>query len=223
MNEYGYGLWALVAFNSALFIIFTVSFFHPRSRRDWRALSSFSAFIIALFTEMYGYPLTVYLLSGPLAGVVPGVNLSHNAGHIWNDLIGRKGDPHLSPVNLASYLVIGGGFWLIAAAWRVLFAAQKKGELATSGAYEWVRHPQYVGLILVMIGFLLQWPTLATLGMFPVLVYFYRRLAIREERDVLAEFGAAYDVYAAGRPRFVPRPRDLLSRVSAPQTRSAGR
>jgi protein-S-isoprenylcysteine O-methyltransferase Ste14 len=223
MTEYGYGLWALVVINSALFIIFAVSFFHPRSKRDWRALGGFSAFIIALFTEMYGYPLTVYLLSGPLAGVIPGVNLSHNAGHLWNDLIGWKGDPHLSPFHLASYLVIGGGFWLIAAAWRVLFAAQKKGELAASGAYAWIRHPQYVGLILIMIGFLLQWPTVATLAMFPVLVHFYRRLAIREERDVRAELGVAYDAYAAGTPRFVPRLRDLLSRMSAPQTRSARR
>jgi protein-S-isoprenylcysteine O-methyltransferase Ste14 len=223
MNEYGYGLWALVVFNSALFIIFAVSFFHPQSKRDWRALGGFSAFIVALFTEMYGYPLTVYLLSGPLAGVVPGVNLSHNAGHLWNDLIGWKGDPHLSPFHLASYLVIGGGFWLIAAAWRVLFATQKKRELAVSGAYKWIRHPQYAGLILVMIGFLLQWPTVATLAMFPVLVYFYRRLAIREEREMRADFGAAYDVYAAGAPRFAPRLRDLISRASAPQTRSAGR
>lgn len=73
--------------------------------------------MIALFTEMYGYPLTVYLLTGPLAGFVPGVELSHNAGHLWTDLIGWKGDPHLSPFHLASYVFIGGGFWLIAAAW----------------------------------------------------------------------------------------------------------
>jgi hypothetical protein len=109
MNDNGYGLWFLVVFNSELFIVFAVSFFHPRSRRDWRVMGGFSAFVIALFTEMYGYPLTVYLLTGPLSGLVPGVDLSHNAGHLWSDLIGWKGDPHLSPFHLASYMFIGGG------------------------------------------------------------------------------------------------------------------
>ena len=204
MNDYGYGLWFLVVFNSALFILFAASFFHPKSKRDWRVMGGFSAFVIALFTEMYGYPLTVYLLTGPLSGLVPGVNLSHNAGHLWTDLIGWKGDPHLSPFHLVSYLFIGGGFWLIAAAWRMLYAAQREGSLATSGPYARVRHPQYAGFILIMVGFLLQWPTIATLVMFPVLVVVYRRLAIREEREVRAEFGGLYDDYARQVPRFIP-------------------
>ena len=204
MNDYGYGLWFLVVFNSLLFIVFAASFFHPKTRRDWRVMGGFSAFVIALFTEMYGYPLTVYLLTGPLSGLVPGVNLSHNAGHLWTDLIGWKGDPHLSPFHLASYLFIGGGFWLIAAAWRVLYAAQSKQALATSGPYARVRHPQYAGFILIMVGFLLQWPTIATLVMFPVLVVVYRRLAIREEREVRAEFEGLYDAYARQVPRFIP-------------------
>ena len=204
MNDYGYGLWFLVVFNSLLFIVFAASFFHPKTRRDWRVMGGFSAFVIALFTEMYGYPLTVYLLTGPLSGLVPGVNLSHNAGHLWTDLIGWKGDPHLSPFHLASYLFIGGGFWLIAAAWRVLYAAQSKQALATSGPYARVRHPQYAGFILIMVGFLLQWPTIATLVMFPVLVVVYRRLAIREEREVRAEFEGLYDAYARLVPRFIP-------------------
>jgi protein-S-isoprenylcysteine O-methyltransferase Ste14 len=204
MNDNGYGLWLLVVLNSLLFIVFAASFFHPKTKCDWRALGGFSAFVVALFTEMYGHPLTVYLLTGPFAGLIPGVNLSHNAGHLWTDLIGWKGDPHLSPFHLASYLVIGGGFWLIAAAWRRLYAAQRATKLAMDGPYARVRHPQYVGLILIMVGFLLQWPTLGTLAMFPVLVYVYRRLAVREEREVRAEHGVAYDLYAARVPRFVP-------------------
>lgn len=216
MNDNGYGLWGLVVFNSLLFIVFAVSFFHPHTRRDWRALGGFSAFVVALFTEMYGYPLTVYLLTGPFAGLIPGVNLSHNAGHLWTDLIGWKGDPHLSPFHLASYLFIGGGFWLIAAAWRILFAAQKRGELAITGAYARIRHPQYTGLILIMVGFLLQWPTLATLAMFPMLLYVYRRLAIREELDVHAQFGVTYETYAAGTPRFLPRLRQLADGAKTP-------
>jgi len=202
MNDYGYGLWALVVINSAVFILFAVSFFHPHGGRDWRALGGFSAFIVALFAEMYGYPLTIYL-----AGSVFGdkLGLSHNAGHLWTDLIGWQGDPHVSPFHVASWILIGGGFWLIAAAWTRLHAAAQTGRLAIEGPYERVRHPQYAGFIAIMVGFLLQWPTLPTLVMFPILVVVYRRLAIREERDVAAAFGAEWDAYAAQTPRFVPR------------------
>lgn len=202
--EYGYGLWFLVVVNSVLFIAFAVSFFHPRSNRDWRVLGGFSAFVVALFTEMYGYPLTVYLLTGPLGGIIPGVDLSHNSGHLWTDLIGWKGDPHVSPFHLASYGFIIGGFWLIASSWRVLFAAIKAGELATAGPYARLRHPQYAGFLLIMVGFLLQWPTLATLVMFPILLLVYRRLAIREEREVAKRFGEAWGRYASKTPRFFP-------------------
>ena len=212
----GYGLWFLVVFNSLLFIIFAASFFHPQSKRDWRALGGFSAFVVALFTEMYGYPLSVYLLSGPLSGLIPGVNLSHNSGHLWNDLIGWKGDAHVSPFHLASYVFIGGGFWLIAAAWKHLYNAQKAHGLATTGPYALIRHPQYTGFILIMVGFLLQWPTFATLLMFPVLLFVYHKLAIREERDVAAEFNAEWQAYAEGLPRFIPRLRQLLNRHMQP-------
>jgi len=205
MKDYGYGLWFLVVFNSLLFIVFAASFFHPQSKRDWRALGGFSAFVVALFTEMYGYPLTIYLFSGPLAGLIPGVDLSHNSGHLWNDLIGWKGDPHVSPFHIASYAFIGGGFWLIAAGWKHLYAAQSGKRLATEGPYARIRHPQYTGFALIMVGFLLQWPTVATLLMFPVLLYVYRRLAIREEREVAAEFGPVWERYAAETPRFLPR------------------
>jgi protein-S-isoprenylcysteine O-methyltransferase Ste14 len=223
MNDYGYGLWTLVVFNSLIFIVFAASFFHPRSKRDWRALGGFSAFVVALFTEMYGYPLTIYLFSGPLAGLVPGVNLSHSSGHLWNDLIGWKGDPHVSPFHLASYLFISGGFWLIAAGWKHLYAAQKAKRLATSGPYERIRHPQYTGFVLIMVGFLLQWPTIPTLVLFPVLLYVYRRLALREEREVAAEYARAWTAYAAETPRFLPRRRPRTPaaqlRVSRPVER----
>ena len=201
-----YGLWALVLVNSAVFIFFAFSFFKPKTKRDWRTLGTFSAFVLALFVEMYGFPLTIYLMSGWLTRKIPGLDpLGHDVGHLWYTLLGFKGDPHWNPIHIASNLLIVGGFLLLSAAWRVLYRAQQEGRLATSGPYAVVRHPQYGGFIVIMFGFLLQWPTLVTLLMFPILVITYARLARREERDVRSAFGAAWDAYAATTPGFIPR------------------
>ncbi|OGN43938.1 MAG: isoprenylcysteine carboxyl methyltransferase [Caulobacterales bacterium RIFCSPHIGHO2_01_FULL_70_19] len=201
-----YGLWSLVIVNSVLFIFFALSFFKPRTSLDWRAFGAFSAFIVALFTEMYGFPLTIYLLSGWLQTRFPGVNwLSHDAGHLLEMTIGWKANPHFGPFHILSFIFIGLGFWLISTAWSVLYRAQKEGVLASTGPYSRMRHPQYVGFVLVMFGFLLQWPTLLTLIMFPILVVTYWRLALAEEKAVLAEFGDAYRRYKAVTPAFLPR------------------
>ena len=200
-----YGLWTLVLLNSVVFILFAFSFFKPRTKHDWRSFGAFSGFVVALFVEMYGFPLTIYLLSGWLARRFPHTALlSHDAGHLWYSLLGWKGDPHSNPIHILSNVFIFGGFILLSSAWRVLYAAQRAGTLATSGIYARVRHPQYVAFIVIMLGFLLQWPTLVTLVMFPVLVTMYVRLARREERDVRAEFGATWDAYAAETPAFIP-------------------
>jgi protein-S-isoprenylcysteine O-methyltransferase Ste14 len=201
-----YGLWLLVVLNVLVFAIFAFSFTHPRTARDWRSFGAFTAFLVALFTEMYGFPLTIYLLSGWLQRRYPGLDvLSHRSGHLWETLIGAPGDPHLNPLHILSSLLIGSGFVLLAAAWRVLFAAQQTGRLAVTGPYAHVRHPQYVGFIVIMLGFLLQWPTLLTLLMFPVLVAMYVRLAHREEREVRVQFGETYERYARRVPGFIPR------------------
>ena len=207
MNDVpAYGLWLVVVINSLIFIIFAFSFTKPRTARDWRSFSAFSAFIVALFTEMYGFPLTIYLLSGWLGSRYPGLDLfSHNAGHLWETLIGWKGDPHFNPLHILSNVLIFGGFILLSSAWRVLYTAQRGATLATTGPYAHMRHPQYSGFILIMLGFLLQWPTLITLIMFPILLVMYVRLARREEQEVLAEFGEEYARYAAVTPAFLPR------------------
>lgn len=201
-----YGLWPLVIINSAVFILFAFSFARPRTRRDWRSFRAFSAFIVALFVEMYGFPLTLYLLSGWLGRRYPGLDpFSHQAGHLWHTLFGPQGDAHLDPFHILSNLLILGGFLLLSSAWRVLYRAQQAHELATTGPYATLRHPQYAAFILIMLGFLLQWPTLLTLLMFPVLVAMYVRLAREEERSGREEFGAAYERYAAHTPGFMPR------------------
>ena len=219
MNQ-DYGLWGLVVIDSVVMIVFAASFFHPKARRDWRVMGGFSAFIVALFTEMYGAPLTVYLLSGWLGQYFPALKATHSGGHLWNDLIGWKGDPHLSPFHLASYAVIGGGLWLIAAAWKVLHEAAQHDKLATTGPYAWLRHPQYLGFLLVMAGWLLQWPTIPTLLMFPILAYVYARLARSEEREVAAAYPQQWPGYAARVHAYIPH-RPAIP-ASSPAEPSAG-
>jgi methanethiol S-methyltransferase len=141
-----YGLWSLVIINSVVFIIFAFSFAKPQSKRDWRSFGAFSAFLVALFAEMYGYPLTIYLLSGWLASRFPGVDfLSHDAGHLLEVMFGWRANPHLGPFHFLSFVLIGAGFWLLAVSWKVLYQAQRARRLASSGPYARVRHPQYMG------------------------------------------------------------------------------
>ena len=205
-HENGYGLWSLVVINSLVFVGFAFSFYKPHTARDWRSFGAFAAFVVAMFTEMYGFPLTIYLLSGWLGSRYPGLNLlSHDSGHLWHTLLGWKGNPHLDPLHIASNVMILGGLVLLSSAWEVLYRAQRRHLLAQKGIYGRIRHPQYVGFIVIMLGFLLQWPTLPTLVMFPILVTTYVRLARREEREARAQFGDAYDQYAAQTPAFFPR------------------
>jgi len=200
-----YGLWSLMIINSLVFILFAFSFFKPQTKRDWRSFGAFSAFLVALFTEMYGFPLTIYFLSGWLQSNYPQVDwLSHDAGHLLEMLFGWKTNPHFGPFHTLSMVFIGGGFWLLSSAWRVLFRARRTQTLATDGPYRHIRHPQYSAFILIMFGFLLQWPTILTLLMFPVLVIMYVRLARREEQEVRQTAGELYDRYAAMTPAFIP-------------------
>lgn len=201
-----YGLWGLAILNSVIFVGFAFSFFKPQTKTDWRSFSAFSAFIIALFVEMYGFPLSIYLFSGWLATKYPGVDfLTHDSGHLIHTLLGMKGDPHWDVFHILSNVFIFGGFLMLSNAWHTLWKAQRSHRLAQTGIYAYLRHPQYSAFILIMLGFLLQWPTLPTLVMFPVLTIMYVRLGISEEKIAEAEFGDAYREWAAVTPRFFPR------------------
>ena len=122
--------------------------------------------------------------------------MSHDSGHLLHTLLRLKGDPHMDPLHIVSEILIVAGLFLLVSSWRVLYSAQKTGTLATTGPYSHVRHPQYIAFIAIMFGFLLQWPTISTLVMFPVLVWMYVRLAKAEEKQVQVEFGKVYADYA---------------------------
>lgn len=200
-----YGLWGVAILNIIIFVGFAFSFFKPQTQRDWRSFGAFSAFIVALFAEMYGFPLTIYLLSGWIQTKYPQLNLlTHDAGHLWWTLTGQQGDPHWGVLHILSNVAIGLGFAILAVSWNVLYHAQRTRTVATTGPYGWIRHPQYVAFVMIMFGFLLQWPTILTLGMFPLLVVMYARLASLEERESARFFGRAWEDYAAQTPRFFP-------------------
>ena len=204
-HDAAYGVWWLALVNSLFFIVFALSFTRPRTGRDWRSLGAFSAFIVALFAEMYGFPLSIYLLSGWLASHYPEVDpFAHDTGHFWHVLLGGQGPAHSDPLHVFSEVLVFVGLILLAVSWRILYRAQRAQVLATSGPYAVIRHPQYAAFIIMMLGFLLQWPTVPTLLMFPVLVGMYILLAHQEEAEARRQFRETYDRYAAVTPAFLP-------------------
>jgi len=190
--KYEYGNWFLVVIISVVFLFFLKSVFKPRTRTDWQTYQSFSAFIIALFAEMYGFPLTIYLLTPFFGNKFLNIDFSHDSGHILNKILNLGGDPHFNWLHMLSNGLIVGGLILIASAWEILYKAQKQNILAVIGIYRHLRHPQYTGFILIIIGFLLQWPTLITLIMAPILIVRYFILAKQEEKEMEKRFGKTY-------------------------------
>ena len=112
-------------------------------------------------------------------------------------------------IHIISNGLIIAGFWIMSVSWRRIHAA--KGELVMEGPYRYVRHPQYSGLFLIIIGLLIQWPTIITVLMSPVLFYVYYRLARREETEVEAQFGERYQQYRKRTPMFIPKVRSVMA------------
>ena len=202
-ESYAYGMWLVVAINAAIVILFALSFLKPKRRWEWRSMGAFSAFVVALFTEMYGLPLTVYILTSMLGSQYPVTNpFSHFNGNLWAVFSG--GSIWVSgALMLLGETAIVIGLVIMGIAWKQIHRA--KGELVTSGLYRWVKHPQYSALFLIIIGTLIQWPTIITLVMSPILLLMYYRLARREEREMESRFGEQYIAYRQRVPMFWPR------------------
>lgn len=206
--DYDYGLWSAVIFSILFFGLFLLTFLRPKLKREWQAMGVFSAFLVALFTEMYGFPLTIYLLVSYFGGKISLVNpFSHPSGNLWATLF-------LGPAWSIPLMIIGGGLQLIALvllgrAWRQIYRAHE--ELVTQGLYGIVRHPQYASLILLVIGSLINWATPITLLMAPLLVFMYCKLAKKEETELEAKFGIEYQNYKERTPAFIPGLAGLFS------------
>lgn len=200
---YAYGFWPMVIFNVVVFGLFAYAAFLPATRRDWRTFGAFMAFLVALFTEMFGFPLTIYILTSILGSRYPVLNpFSHMNGHLWVTLAG--GSPVLFNIlHPLSNVLIFTGLIIITIGWRGIYRGS--GKLVTDGIYKYVRHPQYVGFTLAILGFLVQWPTIITLLMAPILLFMYTRLAKQEERLLFDTFGPEYVEYAQKVPAYFPR------------------
>jgi len=210
--EFWYGNWRAVLVVTGLFTLFVLGFTRPRRRAEWRNAGLATAFFISLFTEMFGIPLTIYLLA-PLLGLPPWI-FGMNESHLWAFALDRLG---LLPLHLGVGLVmvvsmglIAIGVGLVAVGWATVHRG--RGTLVTDGIYRYLRHPQYLGLILIVVAFNIQWPTILTLLMAPVLISMYIGLAKWEEEELATFFGPAFLEYSAGTPAFLPWRRSGLAR-----------
>ena len=209
--SYAYGLWFLAAVNVLLFAFFVLSFLTPAKKREWRNMGVTLAFFVALFTEMYGFPLTVYILTAVLGTRYPALNpFSHTSGHLWVTFLGG-GQAMIAGIHVVSNGLVIAGFILMWKSWKLIHGA--KGDFVKDGPYAYIRHPQYLGLYLIIIGMLIQWPTAVTALMFPVLVFIYYRLAKTEEREMEREFKDAYREYKKRVPMFFPHFKTLKGGV----------
>lgn len=210
-----YGHWGLVAITVVIASWILYRYLAPKSWKDWSRAGLVQAFIIALYAEMYGFPLTIYVLTGLLGLRVP---LTPYTGHLWATLLGYGAIGAVVEMLLGVAFVVL-GLLLLVNGWREVYEATREGRLATGGLYGVVRHPQYLGIFLALAGQLIHWPTVITLGLFPVIVWAYVRLAKREEVRLIAQFGDEYRAYQRRVPAFVPRVghwRRLLEEAMSP-------
>ncbi len=192
--------WDLVGLNILLFLIFLVPL-NFRKKVNWKSMSIYAAFIVSLFVEMYGIPLTIYLTS--TVAFSGGGAQTAQEPIITFTILGQT-------LSMTFWKMIGAaisitGMITVIVGWVTIYKKSQKIDLVTSGIYKYSRHPQYLGIILISIGWFVHWPTILTLGMLPILVYFYYRLTEDEEEELIEEFedSEKYEEYRENTPRFI--------------------
>ncbi len=199
------GVWALTLIMVVIVSWFLYRYLAPKTWREWAGAGVVQAFIIALYAEMYGFPLTIYLLAR--FGGLDRTNLNAN---LWSTLLG-VGETGMMISMTLGYLLAFFGISLFFKGWRQVYKALSEKKLVTDGLYGLVRHPQYTGLFIALFGEgVVHWPTLFSIGLLPVIIFIYYRLAKREEQKVTAEFGQEYLDYKKQVPMFIPRRAQLL-------------
>ena len=192
------------AWGLALFVIVVVSwffyrYFAPDSWREWVGAGVVQAFIIALYAEMYGFPLTIYLLVRFF-----GFDRESASTNLWSTLVGF-GETGMLVSMLLGYAVALVGIGLFAQGWRQVYRARQNDRLVTDGLYGYVRHPQYTGLFIALFGEgIIHWPTVFSVGLFPFVIVVFAWLARKEERDMVDKFGEDYQLYQQNVPMFLP-------------------
>jgi len=195
------GAWALAIIMIVVASWIFYRYFAPKTWREWASAGVVQAFIIALYAEMYGFPLSIYLLARFFG--LDRYNLNAN---LWSSLVGL-GETGMLISMILGYGLLFVGVGIFIQGWRELYRARQKNELVTTGLYRLVRHPQYTGLFIGLFGEgVVHWPTLFSVGLLPVIVLAYSLLARSEEKRVLEQFGDEYRAYQAQVPMFIPRP-----------------
>jgi protein-S-isoprenylcysteine O-methyltransferase Ste14 len=182
----------------------------PKGWREWSRAGLVEAFIIALYAEMYGFPLTIYLLSGWLGLDIP---WAHESGHLWATVFGWGALGAMIEM-VAGYALVFTGISVLVEGWREVYVATKERRLATDKLYGVVRHPQYTGIFMAVFGQLIHWPTIPTVVLFPIIVWAYYRLSLREEQQMVRQFGNSYEIYRQNVPMFFPKRGDWKKLIS---------